>query len=92
MLISPHFFDLTYSSGLKHLEEIRAAGFFMPAVNQIEVGEPLISDFSIRLKHCHHAMISVERFNHFASNELSSPIADSILSSSKHIAPWCEVS
>lgn len=26
--------------GLKHLEEIRAAGFPMPSVNQIEVGEP----------------------------------------------------
>ena len=28
-------------SGLKHLEEIRRAGFQMPSVNQIEVGIPL---------------------------------------------------
>lgn len=29
--------DLTMSSGVAHLEEIRNAGFELPAVNQVEV-------------------------------------------------------
>lgn len=38
----------TLSSGVKHLEEIREAGYETPTVNQIEVGRGLSVDRTAR--------------------------------------------